>query len=105
MLGGWSIAATGAIKVTCAEIGIGNCSAKTPTLSAGFANIANVLILLIGMLAVVFVIVGGLQIASSAGDPKRYKQGRDTLQYALVGVVLAIAAYAIVNGIALALGK
>jgi hypothetical protein len=99
-MGGWLL---GAIKVTCAEIG--NCSPATPTVSAGFANIAHVLIILIGMLAVVFVIVAGLQITLSAGDAKRYQQGRDSLQYAVVGVIVAIMAYAIVDGIAVALGK
>jgi len=57
------------------------------------------------MLAVIFVIVGGLQITLSAGDAKRYQQGRDSLQYAIAGVILAIMAYAIVDGIAAALGK
>ena len=95
MMGGWLFAAAPVIKVTCAEIG--NCSDKTPTLGAGFANIAQTLIVLVGMLAVIFVIVAGLQLALSSGDAKRYKQGRDSLQYAVVGVILAIMAYALVT--------
>ena len=86
------------ISVTCAEIG--NCTAKTPTLSAGFANITHILVVLVGLLAVVFVIVSGLQIALAAGDSKRYQQGIESLKYSVVGVVLAIMAYAIVTFIA-----
>ena len=95
MMGGWL---PGAISVTCAEIG--NCSAKTKTLSAGFTNIAATLVILVGMLAVIFIIISGLQIALSAGDAKRYQQGLDGLRYSVVGVVLAIMAYAIVAFIA-----
>ena len=99
-MGGWWL---GAISVTCNEIG--NCSTKTSTLSAGFANIASTLIILVGMLAVVFIIVSGLQITLSGGDSKRYQQGIESLKYSVVGVVLAIMAYAIVAGIAGAFSK
>jgi len=102
MMGGWwleaVVATPGPIKVTCAEIG--NCSTKTKNLGQGFANIANTLILVIGALAVIFVIYSGLQIALSSGNAKRVQQGRESLMYSLAGVVLAVAAYAIVAGIA-----
>ena len=101
MMGSWVY--LGLYNISCGSVG--NCPAQATTLSGGFASIAHTLIILIGMLAVIYVIVGGLQIALSAGDAKRYKQGRDSLQYALVGVALAIMAYAIVDGIASALGK
>lgn len=103
MMGAWLVAgAAPVIKVTCAEIfgtaiGTAKCSNKTPDLSAGLANIVSTLIVLVGMLAVIFVIISGLQIALSAGDAKRYQQGRDGLQYSVVGVVLALMAYALVR--------
>ncbi len=101
MMGGWLVAVL--YGISCKTIN--NCPSSATNLSTGFASIAHTLIIIIGMLAVIFVIVGGLQITLSAGDAKRYQQGRDSLQYAIAGVILAIMAYAIVDGIAAALGK
>lgn len=97
MMGGWL---AGAVSVTCSDIFGTACSTKTSTLSAGFANITHMLIVLVGMLAVIFVIVSGLQIALSTGDSKRYQQGIESLKYSVFGVALAIMAYAFVTFIA-----
>lgn len=86
------------ITVSCTEIG--NCSTKSPTLSVGLANIAAGIMILVGSLAIIFMVVSGLQIALSNGDPKRYQQGRDGLQYSVIGLVVAIMAYAIVSYVA-----
>lgn len=51
----------------------------------------------LGGLAVVFIMVGGVQIATAAGSPTRLKQGRETVLYAVVGLVVAAAAYAVVS--------
>jgi hypothetical protein len=69
---------------------------STPTLGAAVANATNTGLLLIGALAVIFMIVGGLQYVLSGGNSQRTKQARETLLYAAVGLVIAGAAYAIV---------
>ena len=85
-------------NVTCADIG--NCSAKTQTLDAAFTNTTHLIIGLVGMLAVVVIIVSGIRMALSAGNAKQVQAAKQTLTYAVVGVVLAILAYAIVSFIA-----
>ena len=85
----------GAISIKCGDIG--NCSTRTQTISDAFGNIVEILIFLVGGLALIFVIISGLQMALSVGDAKRYQQGREALKYSIVGVALAIAAYAIVT--------
>jgi hypothetical protein len=87
-----------ALKVDCATIG--NCSAKTPTLDVAFSNAAHLIIGLVGGLAVVFIIVGGLQMVLSAGNPKQVQTAKQTITYAVIGVVVAIMSYAIVTFIA-----
>ncbi len=87
-----------AISISCSDIG--NCSPQTKTLESGFANIAHVLIVLIGMLAIVFIIFSGFLMVMSNGDSKRFQQGRESLQYAVIGVALSIAAYALVSFLA-----
>jgi multisubunit Na+/H+ antiporter MnhB subunit len=43
------------------------------------------------------IIVGGLLYVISSGDPARQKRARETIQYAVVGVVIALISYAIVK--------
>ena len=66
-------------------------------LAAAFKKIANVLIFLVGAVAVLVLIAGGFTYVVSAGDPGRIKRAKDTILYGVVGVVVAILAYAIIN--------
>ena len=91
MAGAWWM---GAFGINCGTIG--NCSKKTPTLDVAFHNVAHAIIGLVGMLAIVFIIVSGIQMIMSNGNPARFKQARESLIYSLFGVALAIAAEAIV---------
>jgi len=90
-------AVAGPISIKADEVGL---PTSTPTVGAALAAIINILITLIGLLSVVFIVVGGIKIVVSNGDPARYKSGRDTITYAIVGIILAIGAYAIVAYIA-----
>lgn len=92
------LASTNPYNITCTEVQ--NCSTKTKTIDMAFTNAAHGLLFVIGMLAVVFVIVSALQMALSAGNAKRFQQGRESLLYSVVGVVLATIAYGIVSFIA-----
>lgn len=60
-------------------------------------NIINYLLYAIGVIAVVMLIVAGIQMTTSAGDPGAVKKAKMTMTYAIVGLVVAILAYAIVN--------
>jgi Type IV secretion system pilin len=91
-----------AITVTCAEIG--NCASKTPTLDQAIPNVLTILFGLIGGLSLVFLIYGGLRYVISRGDPAQIKAAKETITYAVVGIVLAIAAGTIVAFIATKIG-
>lgn len=60
-------------------------------------NILNGIIAVSGLVAVVFVIVGGIQYMTSAGDPGKTKKAKDTILYAVIGLVICVLAFAIVN--------
>ena len=60
-------------------------------------NIINVVIAVLGIVAVLFVVIGAAQYMTSQGDPSKLKKAKDTIVYAVLGVVLAVLAYAIVN--------
>ena len=68
-----------------------------PKLEEGLKTITNVLLFVLGAIAVIMIIVGGIRYATSNGDASSTKGAKDTILYAVVGLVVAILAYAIVN--------
>ncbi len=67
------------------------------SLEEGIKNIVNVLLFVLGAIAVIMIIIGGIRYATSNGDANATKGAKDTVLYAVVGLVVAILAYAIVN--------
>ena len=65
-------------------------------LIGGFAKISNTLIFLVGAIAVLMVIIGALRYVLSNGDSAGLKSAKDTILYALIGVVVAMLSYALV---------
>ena len=59
--------------------------------------IINLLLFIIGAIAVIMVIIGGLRYVLSGGDANAVTSAKNTILYAIVGLAIAILAYAIVN--------
>jgi hypothetical protein len=70
---------------------------ETTTIEVRIKNIVNIFLYIIGVLSVIMIIIGGLRYTTSAGDSSRIKAAKDTIMYAVVGLAIAIVAYAIVN--------
>lgn len=62
-----------------------------------FRTITNVLLFLIGAISVIMLIIGGIRYVVSGGDSTAVQNAKNTILYAIVGVVVAILAYAVVN--------
>ena len=60
-------------------------------------NVINAVLYIVGILAVVMVIVGGVKYTTSGGDSNAVTSAKNTILYGIVGLVIAILAYAIVN--------
>ncbi|MBR5389256.1 hypothetical protein IK146_01710 [Candidatus Saccharibacteria bacterium] len=60
-------------------------------------QIINGALYVIGVLAVVMVIIGGVQYTTSGGDQAAVTKAKNTILYGIIGLVIAILAYAIVN--------
>jgi len=60
-------------------------------------RIVDVMLFLLGAIAVIMIIIGGIRYATSNGDASGTKAAKDTILYAVIGLVVAIMAYAIVN--------
>lgn len=66
-------------------------------LNAVIRNVINVLLFVVGVAAVIMLIVGGIRYVVSAGDQQAVAGAKNTILYAIVGIVVAVLAYAAVN--------
>lgn len=60
-------------------------------------TIVNTMLYALAAVAVIIIILAGIYYTTSGGDPSLVKRAKDTLLYAVVGLIVAIMAYAIVN--------
>ncbi len=70
---------------------------KTDNATTMIKNVVNTLLVVIGIIAVIMIVIGGIRYTLSGGDAASTKSARDTILYAVVGLVIAMMAYAIVN--------
>lgn len=62
-----------------------------------FRTITNVLLFILGAISVIMIIIGGLRYVVSGGNATAVTAAKNTILYAIVGVIVALLAYAIVN--------
>ncbi len=68
-------------------------------------NVINTVLIILGMAAVIMIIVGGVRYVTSNGDPQQVKSAKDTVMYSVIGVIVAIMAFAIVNFVLAVMAK
>jgi len=82
-----------------------------PPLAAGgdlisvINNISNTLLLLVGVVAMLFLIIGGFQYITSAGNAENIQKAKTTIMYAVIGIIVTLLSWAVVNFIIKALQK
>jgi len=57
----------------------------------------NVVLGVLGVVAVVMIILGGIQYVTSQGDAAKAAKARNTILFSIVGLIIALLAFAIVN--------
>jgi len=62
-----------------------------------FQTITNTALFIIGAVSVLMLIYGGIRYTVSMGDSKNVETAKNTIMYAIIGIVVALLAYAIVN--------
>ncbi len=67
------------------------------SLATYISNITDALLVIAGAIAVLIIIAGGIMYITSTGEAKRIQQAKDTILYAVIGLVVIILAYAIVS--------
>lgn len=70
-----------------------------------FRTVTNILLFLIGAVSVIMLIIGGIRYVVSGGDQAAVTSAKNTILYAIVGIVIAFLAYAAVNFVIGSLGN
>lgn len=78
---------------------------KSQDLNIVIQTIINTIIFVIGMVSVFMIILGGVYYTTSQGDAAKVKKGKDTILYGIIGLVISILAFAIVNFVLQALSN
>lgn len=76
---------------------------KVPTINCLpilFQNIISAALLFVGVVAVFLIIYSGLKFISSGGDAKQTEEAQKTLTYAILGLILVLLSFFIINLIA-----
>lgn len=60
-------------------------------------NVLNWIVSVLGIVAVIVIIMGGVSYMTSAGDAGKVKKAKDTILYGIIGLIVAALAFAIVN--------
>ena len=57
----------------------------------------NVVFGIVGIIAVVMIILGGVNYTTSQGDPSKIQKAKNTITYGIIGLVVSLLAFAIIN--------
>ncbi len=75
-----------------------DCLTAFPEVAGNSAQLQNILVIIFGILGAVAVIVifmAAINFAFAGSDPDKLKRARDTILYALIGLIIAMTAEAI----------
>lgn len=75
----------------------GTASCPSGGLKEVITTISNTILLLVGVVAVLFLILGGFQYVTSGGNPEQVNKAKNTILYAIIGIVAALIAYVAVT--------
>lgn len=73
------------------------CKAKNDSINPLVQTIINTLLFAVGIIAVIMIIVGGIRYVTSNGDSSQIASAKNTIMYAVIGLIVSLMAFAIVN--------
>lgn len=72
-------------------------SSPGSTLTTILSNILKLLLSIVGFLAIITMVVGGIWMLTAVGDDEKYELGKKTATYSIIGLIVALAALMIAN--------
>ncbi len=97
------IAAPSFLKEIAGVLGWGAVDAAlvaAPTLSSVALKVLNFLLSIVGVIAVIMLVVGGMTYLTAAGDESKAEAGKKIVTYSIIGIIVALSALVIVTQIA-----
>lgn len=94
-----SYAASCTSAADCIKDGVNTTTHTSKTANFGdiIKTIVDVLLFVLGAVAVIMIVIGGLRYTISQGDSTAVTAAKNTILYAVIGLVVALLAYAIVH--------
>jgi hypothetical protein len=74
-----------------------SCTGDTTSLTTTIRNIVNLFSIIVGIVAVITVVVAGFRYVTSGGDSSKISGAKNTLIYAIVGLVIVALSQSIVR--------
>ncbi len=76
-----------------------NCANPTdsPTVEGVIGTVINILSIVVGVVSVIMIIIGGLKYITSGGDSNSITSAKNTILYAIIGLVIVALAQVIVR--------
>lgn len=65
--------------------------------SSAVGNALSTTFIAVGAISILFILIGGFKYITSAGDPSQVASAKNTILYALIGIVISLSAFAIVQ--------
>lgn len=62
-----------------------------------FKKIVNIMLFIVGAVAVIMLIIGGIRYVTSGGAQDHITSAKNTIMYAIIGIVVSVLAFAVVN--------
>ena len=72
-------------------------SLPNASFDASLPSVLRLVFMSAALLSVIFVAIGGFKYTLSNGDPSGVAKAKDTILYALIGLVIAVSAFTIVS--------
>ncbi|HSW80938.1 MAG TPA: hypothetical protein VLG40_00950 [Candidatus Saccharimonas sp.] len=70
---------------------------KVPLTDSTVASVLSTVFVVVGSMAVLFMLIGAARYITSADDPAKVKQAKNTLIYAAVGLIVAALGFTVVQ--------
>ncbi len=91
-----------AVPSASAQFSKGIEAARTPEMSTKpigttITEVVNIFLYFVGAVSVIVMIWGGFQYITSSGDSQKATTAKNTIMYAVIGIIVVVMSYAIVN--------
>ncbi|MDP1846005.1 MAG: TrbC/VirB2 family protein [Candidatus Moranbacteria bacterium] len=84
--------------------GTGTSATGGTTLKQIATNVLNLLLSIVGFLAIISLVIGGITMFGATGDQKKFETGKNIVKYSLIGITIAIGSLALAKQISSLIG-